>query len=130
MHPASLGTALVLITAGLVGCASGSGNPAPPISAAADCSDVPPNLVASARTEPRNDGNGATIYIMNTTDCPIRITSVVLRECKGIRGNCDTSIRRRVELAPGEEKTVYVVRYTGNTGSYFRYSYTWEYIRE
>jgi hypothetical protein len=120
---------LAFLSACVLGCASGSGGPAPPSISAADCSNVPRNLVASARTEPRNDGNGATIYIMNLTDCPISITSVVLRECQGIRGTCDTSIRRRMELAPGQEKMVYVVRYTGNTGSYFRYSYTWQYIR-
>jgi hypothetical protein len=114
----------------VLGCASSSSSPAPPVTSAADCSNVPRNLATTGRTELRNDGNGTTLYVMNHTDCPIRITALVLRECQGIRGGCDTSIRRRVEIAPGEEKMVHVVRYTGNTGSSFRWTYSWQYIRD
>ena len=94
------GTAALLLSGLLAGCASGA-HRGPPVSPAGE--------PVSAWNEDEQPGPGFRLYLRNNTAAPIRISSVQLYDCENVDHAC-LPFDPRVVLRPGQSTEIMTVR--------------------
>jgi hypothetical protein len=73
---------------------------------------------------------GQYIYIINHSSVPIMITGLHLTDCENIKNSC-LPMPLRIRVEPGRRENLTTVRPDISDRPYtFRFSYTWEPVRE
>ena len=90
---------------------------------------APSNSTIEAGTD-MSFSEGQYIYIINHSSAPIMITGIHLIDCENVKNSClPTPLRIRVR--PGQRENLVTVRPDVSDRPYsFRFTYTWEQVRE